>query len=115
MRSQDSALPPSAAARRSAISALTAARPLMTRESATRDTCSRRANSVTFTFFSTVSRKTSPGCGGLCIRLIAISSVVIHVVHEHGVLAFEGEYQPPVAAYRDCPVALEFALEGVKA
>src|SRR5207244_7840869 len=59
IRSHYSADPPSAADSRSAISALTAARPLITRESATRDTPSRRANSVTLSSARTVSRRTS--------------------------------------------------------
>jgi len=70
MRSHDSADPPNAADRRIAISALMAARPLITRESATRETPSLRAKSLTLSSARTVSRRTSPGCGGLCILLI---------------------------------------------
>ena len=70
----DSADPPSAAASASAISALTAARPLSTRESATRDTPRRLANSVTVIppASITVSFNTSPGCGGLYMRVAMV-------------------------------------------
>lgn len=63
IRSHDSALPPSAAASLRAMSALTAARPLTTRDRATRDTPSFLANSLTVRpdSPSTVSRRTSPG------------------------------------------------------
>src|SRR6185295_19836930 len=101
MRNQDSAVPPSAAASRSAISALTAARPLATRDSATRDTPRRCANSVTLISASTVSRSTSPGCGGLFILLICNPSVVVHVIHQHGVFAIERKDQAPVADDRN--------------
>src|SRR5438046_724583 len=114
MRSHDSGEPPSAAASRIAISALTAARPFTTRESATRDTPSLRANSLTLSSARTLSRSTSPGCGGLCILLIS-SSVIVHVIDEHRMLVVERENQPPVAAHRNRPRALRRTLQRVKA
>jgi hypothetical protein len=65
MRIHVSAEPPSAAASRIASSALTAVRLFTTRESTTRDTLRRLANSVTVIWRSTVSCR-----GGLCILAI---------------------------------------------
>ena len=58
-----------------AAAALTPALPLSTRDSETRVTPSATAASVTDTRLSakTPSFKTSPGCGGLCIRVMVFS------------------------------------------
>src|SRR3569833_3255283 len=67
MCSHDSADPRSAAAKRIASSALTAALPLTTRESATRETTKRFANSKTVMppfVRNTVSLGAAPGGGG---------------------------------------------------
>src|SRR5579883_1271312 len=71
------------------MSALTPAEPLSTRDSATRVTPSRLAASVTL-ISESHSRRTSPGCGGLCISVMVVSSsVIVLIIDEHGVLAFK--------------------------
>jgi len=59
--------------RRKAIPAVTPALPLSTLESVTREICKAFAASVTVIPSGSHSRRTSPGCAGLCILLIAFA------------------------------------------
>src|SRR5277367_1014661 len=117
MRSHDSAEPPSAAASLIASSALIAACPFTTRDNATRETLRRSANSVTVippSARSTVSFRTAPGCGGLCMRLIKkISSVVVLVINQDRVSAFKRESHTPISIHRHSPMAGQIILERV--
>jgi hypothetical protein len=91
-----SGLVPRASDRRNAISAEIPELPFSRRDSATRVTCKCLAASVTDTD-PRYSRKTLPGWGGLCIRMVN-TSVIILVVHQHGVFTVKRKSQTPVAA-----------------
>lgn len=71
------------------------------RDGAERVTPSRSAASVTVSLSSsnTSSHSVSPGCGGLKIRVM-IASVIVLVVEENCIGAIKGE--------RDAPVAIDF-------
>src|SRR5690606_3128062 len=82
IRSHVSGDPRSAAARRIASPALTAALPFTTRDNATRGASSCFGNSVSVmppSLRSTLSRNTSPGCGGLYIRAKCLFSVIVTI------------------------------------
>ena len=67
------------------------------RESVARETFKCFAAAVTFV--SPInSRRTMPGCGGLCMRSLL---VIIQIVDEDCILAFEPERQAPVPAHHD--------------
>ena len=96
IRSQISGPLPTHLPTRSAISAVMAERPLITRDRVTRDTPSCSAASVTLSCSSgnTSSRMIRPGCEGLCIVIfisfqLAITLVVVLIINQLGVLAFE--------------------------
>ncbi len=59
------------------------------------------------------SRSTSPGCGGLCMRIVN-SSMVVVIVNQHGVFSFERKGEAPVPAYRHRPMVLQFAAQGME-
>jgi hypothetical protein len=40
--------------------------------------------------------------------------MVVVVIDEHRVFAFESEGESPVAAYRDCPVIFQVAMQGMQ-
>src|ERR1035441_2580684 len=81
---------PKAAARRTAISGETAALPLRTREKVTRPTprCLATAETVISPRYS---RMTSPGCGGLYMRMALSPLVIVLVIDQDGVFAFKSE------------------------
>ena len=102
---------------RTAISALIPALQLRTRDSDTRVTPSADAASVTVTVLSpnTPSLRTSPGWGGRCIFVIARDAlVIVLVVDERGILAFERKSKPPIAADSNGPMAGETSCERVQ-
>src|SRR5690606_10754759 len=91
-----------------AISGEMAARPLRTRDRVTLDTPNWSAAWVTVSprAGKTSSRRVRPGWGGLCIRVMGDSSVVVLVVNQHGIHPLEGKGHAPVAAdrYREMPL-----------
>ncbi len=118
----NSGVVPKAAASRIAIAAEIPALPFNTRDSVTRVT--RRCAAAMDTARSPrYSRRTSPGCGGLCmrIRLAPVSVrfkitelVIVLIVNEDSILAFKLERQTPSAAHADRPVTFEFRRQPMK-
>src|SRR5690606_36263697 len=111
-----SALVPSAASSRNAISALMPARPLSKADSACLVTPRRLAASVTPSDSGKYSRSTSPGCAWLCMRVICKSlSVIIQVIDQFGILVFKTENQSPVAVDSDREKTFQVATQLVQA
>jgi|SRR5580704_1496087 hypothetical protein len=121
----NSGVVPKAAARRIAMDAEIPALPFSTRERVTRVIRKCAAALVTGTS-PRYSRRTRPGCGGLCIafapcfgRETIIQNddpwlVIVLIVHEDCVLSFKLERHTPVPADVDCPVIFEMAGEAMK-
>src|SRR3989344_7315091 len=84
------------------MSALTPARLLRMAESAWRLIPRRRATSPRVISAGKYSRRTSPGCAGLCMLDIGYSPlVIIHIINIHGICLLKPEYQAPVATHRN--------------
>jgi hypothetical protein len=120
----NSGVVPKAAASRIAMDAEIPALPLSTRESVTRVIRKCAAALVTGTS-PRYSRRTKPGCGGLCIAFAPVpvvrpwpkndlGLVIVLIIHEDCVLALKLKRQTPVPADADCPVILELAGETMK-
>ncbi len=99
---------------RTAISGLMPARPLRMPESVLRLTPSDRAVSVTFSPNGSRHKllSTSPGCGGLCIFIVA--SVVVLIVDTLNIFPSANERDSPVAAHFHRPRAFSLAAQLVK-
>ncbi len=96
---------------RTAISGLIPARQLRIDESVLRLTPRALAASVTDMPRGSKqsSRRTSPGCGGLCIR--RVMSVIVLVVDQDSIFAVEGKRDSPVATDGHGPTPFQLALE----
>src|SRR5579859_1439586 len=99
---------------RIAISAEMDERPFRMRDTCTRDTPKRCATTSIVMPSGRNSRRISPGCGGLCIRAMVISSVIVLVVHQDRIDSFEREREPPARVHPHRPIALHVALQRMK-
>jgi len=103
---------PRASDSRSAISAEIPALPFRRRDSATRVTRRCLAASVTDTG-PRYSRKTLPGWGGLCMRMVN-TSVIVLIIHKHDVFTVKREGQTPVAADIHRPMTLQITVQSMQ-
>src|ERR1700761_2950496 len=95
-------------------STVTAVRPFRIRERVARATPMCSATRL-IERFPRNSRSNSPGLAGLCMVVIAVSLVIVLIVHEDRILSLEGERQPPVAIHGDRPVPLQVTFQRVPA
>lgn len=112
MPSHSSGVVPRASDNLRAISGEIPAAPFSTRERATRVTLRWLAASVTDSA-PRYSRKTLPGCGGLCIRIIE-TSVIVPIIDQNRIFALECECQSPVTAHVNRPVSFQVACQRVQ-
>jgi len=103
---------PRASDSRSAISAEIPALPFNRRDSATRVTRRCLAASVTDTG-PRYSRNTLPGWGGLCMRMVN-TSVIVPIIHQHGVFTVKREGQTPVAANIHRPMSFQITVQSMQ-
>lgn len=108
----NSGVVPRASDSRSAISAEIPALPFNRRDSATRVTRRCLAAAVTDTG-PRYSRSTLPGWGGLCMRMVN-TSVIVLIIHQHGVFTVKREGKTPVAADIYRPMTFQITAQSMQ-
>lgn len=107
-----------ACAIRKAISGLSAALALINADKALRVTPNRFAASVTVnpSGLITSSLNTSPGCVGLRLSIMRLSStlMIITIVNDYHIISLELKRHAPIAVYPYRPGAFLFSLEGMQ-